>query len=245
MTAMGVRFQDDAECVGVLVPVDDTELAQFDKREKGYDRVPLYLGDVEAVPFLDQASYYDDDESGSHKVFLQAKQQQQQGGGVKIWMYMQRELAPPAADAPIAQSYVDTILRGCLTISEDFAHQFLRHTKGWTPNELLLDDDMDSDNSDDEENDDSENDNESTDMDTSSSDTDSVSSSTNSSSSQELSQDNVYWVNDRHNPIYSRGDQDYMLQHARKLDKLLEHHRDEFAFRRFRHAPTKNTFAKE
>jgi cation transport regulator ChaC len=38
MTAMGVQFKDDAECVGVLLPVNDSELGAFDMREQGYDR---------------------------------------------------------------------------------------------------------------------------------------------------------------------------------------------------------------
>jgi hypothetical protein len=31
---------------------------------------------------------------------------------------------------------VDIILRGCLTISEEFAHEFFLTTKGWDPSEL-------------------------------------------------------------------------------------------------------------
>jgi hypothetical protein len=201
MTAMGVRFKDDAECVGVLLPVDDDDLKHFDKREKGYDRVPLYLGDVEPVPFLDD-KHYDDE---GHEVFLNAKEMKVD---VKIWMYIQHDLAPPSDDAPIAQSYLDTILRGCLSISDDFAEQMIETTKGWTPAEI-------------------EDDESSMEETGGSCSGDSV----NSTSSSE-----VYWVNDRHNPIYSRCDQDYMLKHGHKIDRLLQRYRDEFQFRE-RHVP--------
>jgi hypothetical protein len=32
---------------------------------------------------------------------------------------------------PIVQSYVGIILSGCLTILEEFAHEFISTTKGW------------------------------------------------------------------------------------------------------------------
>jgi hypothetical protein len=49
MTAMGVRFVEDAACIGVILPVSDKELALFDEREQGYDRKALLLSDVEQV----------------------------------------------------------------------------------------------------------------------------------------------------------------------------------------------------
>ncbi|CAB9528870.1 expressed unknown protein [Seminavis robusta] len=202
-TAMGVRFADDAECVGVLVPVNDRELSQFDARERGYNRVPLYINDVEPVPFLDSNKYEKDP-------FWQAKAMTQDQSSIRIWMYMQQNLAPPSEDTPIVQSYVDTILRGCLTISEDFAEQFIANTKGWHPNEI----------SDDEEDDEEE------DMDIGS---DEEQSTENDNSS--LSDEDVFWVDDRHDPIYPRGDQKFMLKNKKKLDSLLKRHREEFQFR--------------
>ena len=86
MTAMGVRFKDDARCVGVLLPVNNHELKQFDRREYGYDRVPLYLGDVEKVPFLDDSCY----EAKEHEIFLKAKERQH---AIRVWMYLQQESA--------------------------------------------------------------------------------------------------------------------------------------------------------
>jgi hypothetical protein len=201
-TAMGVRFQDNAECVGVLLPVDDQELAQFDEREQGYTRVPLYIGDIEQVPFLDSSHY----EDPGHQVFLQAKEHPEEHAA-QIWMYMPQNFVPASEQTPIVQSYVDTILRGCLTISEDFAAQFIANTKGWRPSEVVTDDEQSVE-------DDA---NMSVDSDT--------------STASSVSDDDVYWVDDRLDPIYSRGDQQYMLKHRHKLDSLLKRHRDEFQHR--------------
>jgi hypothetical protein len=204
MTAMGVRFKDDAQCVGVLLPVEKWELKKFDQREQGYDRVPLYLGDVQTVPFLDKKHY----RAKGHEIFLKAKQRKH---SIKIWMYLQQKTDPPSNDAPIVQSYVDTILRGCLSISQRFAHEFIVNTKGWTPNELEWDDD---DN-----------------FGVSENGNDSMDDGTMNSSCTVLTQDDVHWLNDRHDPIYSRGDQQYMLKNGHVLDDLLKRHRDEFKYR--------------
>ena len=45
MTAVGIRFAQDASTVGVLVPVTEADLARFDVREQGYSRVALSLDD--------------------------------------------------------------------------------------------------------------------------------------------------------------------------------------------------------
>ena len=197
MTAMGVRFKDDAQCVGVLLPVNKQELKQFDLREYGYDRVPLYLGDVEKVPFLHDEHYQEEE----HEVFLKAKEREH---AIRVWMYMQQETTPPSDDAPIVQSYVDTILRGCLTISEGFADEFITKTKGWTPNELVEEEDVEIED---------------------------ASMESRSVSSIEVTKDDVHWVNDRQDPIYRRGDQNYMLRHGHKLDAMLRKHRDEIKYR--------------
>jgi cation transport regulator ChaC len=139
MTAMGVRFSTEAECVGVLLPVNDQELSQFDEREMGYDRVALNLDNVSAVPFLEQDEHYEDDD-----VFLQAKERNNTET-IQIWVYVPQRTLPPAPEHPIVQTYVDTILRGCLSISEEFAKEFIETTKGWHPDELSSQDSNESD----------------------------------------------------------------------------------------------------
>ena len=130
MTAMGVRFVESAECVGVLLPVNNEELMKFDEREQGYERVTLNVEDVETVPFLDDEHYEEEEHT-----FLEAKD----GGktdDVQIWVYVQEDPLPPSPDNPIAQTYVDVIMRGCLSISKKFAQEFLKTTKGWHPEEF-------------------------------------------------------------------------------------------------------------
>lgn len=165
MTAVGVQFTakvSDSECVGVLLPVSDFDLQKFDQREEGYDRVLLDLEQVQPVPFLDIEEHYSDPD---HEIYLEAKQEMQQkqirtvhqhpkssgmtnnkgrneemNPKVNIWVYVPRKRMMPTVDHPIVQTYVDTILRGCLEISEEFAAQFLSTTTGWHPDEEVHED---------------------------------------------------------------------------------------------------------
>ena len=56
---------------------------------------------------------------------------------VKIWVYIPQTPMIPTIDYPISQTYVDTILRGCLDISDDFAAEFLKTTSGWHPDDRV------------------------------------------------------------------------------------------------------------
>jgi hypothetical protein len=78
------------------------------------------------VPFLDEEDFYD----GDHPVF-DAKERNLANPDVKVWIYMQHDPIPADPSHPIPQSYVDIIIRGCLTISEDFARSFIENTAGW------------------------------------------------------------------------------------------------------------------
>jgi cation transport regulator ChaC len=199
MTAMGVRFVEDAACIGVILPVSDQELALFDEREQGYDRKALLLSDVEQVSFLSDEHYEEDD----HDTFLQAKEHNATDA-VQIWVYMQRVENPATAEHPIVQTYVDTILRGCLSISEEFAQEFIASTKGWHPAELLLDDDDDDD------------------------DTSSKAPSSDDKQDSDMDMDSDYegiWVDDRHQPVYIRGDPVWSRKNSHELDQLLLEHR--------------------
>lgn len=95
------------------------------------DHISL-LENIEQVPFLDDEEFYEDD----HPVF-DAKESDDEMAEerVKVWIYIQKE--PIAADPshPIPQSYVDIIVRGCLTISEDFAKSVIETTSGWSHDE--------------------------------------------------------------------------------------------------------------
>lgn len=129
-TAMGVHFKKDAECTGVLIEVSDAELDDLDRREAAYNRLPIHLDNIDQVPFLGEEEYYDDD----HPVF-EAKEDDNDRDSddhkVKVWIYMQKDPIPADPSHPIAQSYVDIIVRGCLTYGEEFARSFIETTEGW------------------------------------------------------------------------------------------------------------------
>lgn len=96
----------EGECNGVLVEVDDTALAQFDLREKGYQRIAIK---PEQVTFSQKP------------ITLHGP----------IWAYVRPNPDTPCNEQPIVQSYIDTVLAGCLSISYEFAHTFVNTTDGW------------------------------------------------------------------------------------------------------------------
>ena len=148
MTAMGVRFADGETCNGVLLPVSADELKLFDQREMGYDRHLVSLENVDLFEAVREEAKADPE---LEKRLLEAKATS--SDNVKVWVYVQREHKPPTPEHPIVQTYVDTILRGCLSVSHEFAQQFIEDTKGWDPAELAASSESDSE---DEEDDDQE-----------------------------------------------------------------------------------------
>jgi hypothetical protein len=196
MTAMGIRFNVAASTVGVLLPVTPDEIQKFDVREQGYDRIELRLTDIHRVPFLSDEHYQQHDPNS----FVRTKTRNDNATeSVKVWVYIQQDNLPPTEEHPIVQSYVDTILRGCLTVGgEEFARAFIETTKGWHPDECSDSDDDHGDSAEDRR-------------------------GTCSSSESEDGSDcnQSVWVNDRRHPVYPRGDPVYMRKHADKFDKLL------------------------
>ena len=53
-----------------------------------------------------------------------------------IWVYLQQDPSPINPICPLAQSYIDIIMRGCLTISHDFCREFLETTRGWSAHDF-------------------------------------------------------------------------------------------------------------
>ena len=100
------RAGPEAEVGGVLFALDDKAFQHFDAREREYERVRL---SPESIRPLEAEAPLPD---GEH------------------WVYLP---TPAECPHPIAQSYLDVALRGCLTVSEDFAEHFLRHTHSWKP----------------------------------------------------------------------------------------------------------------
>lgn len=103
LSVVGIHRQADKKTGGVLFPLNDSELRHFDAREVEYERVPLAREQLELVRGhqLPEGEY---------------------------WVYMPQ---PSESHHPIAQSYLDVILHGCLQESMDFARHFLRHTSAW------------------------------------------------------------------------------------------------------------------
>ena len=120
---MGVRFQKGVKCTGVLLEVNGKELSQLDNREKAYNRVPIPLNEVEKVPYLIET---DSEDESDHVVFQEVYHEK-----LNVWIYVQKYAVHSDISHPIPQSYVDIILRGCLSISPDFAKSFIDTTCGW------------------------------------------------------------------------------------------------------------------
>ncbi|MBF0276421.1 MAG: gamma-glutamylcyclotransferase [SAR324 cluster bacterium] len=106
--SVGVTLQNDATCNGVLFPVSEKELPKFDLRESHYERVMLESKQI--FPW-DSANF----------------------GPGKFWTYLLNKQRAPSQQCPIAQSYIDVAMSGCLEINEAFAEEFVSTTRGWCP----------------------------------------------------------------------------------------------------------------
>jgi len=252
-TAMGVRFRRGYKCSGVLIEVDEEELAQFDVREAGYDRKLIELEHIHKIPDLgfelededhvvfrkgelarrrsstgsidenDVASNDEDvDDSVSaanNELHVQSEDQDQDAfldttlnmakDDVRVWVYLQQEHKAANKHFPIHQSYVDIIMRGCLSISEGFARSFLDTTHGWHHDgdggDICLEETEDG-----------------------------KSRGICTSDDKNAVDDGHHtWVDDRHLPLYVRADPNYSNSFGGEIDELVqEHHADALEKRR-------------
>ncbi|MDA0148809.1 gamma-glutamylcyclotransferase family protein [Vibrio sp. LaRot3] len=90
---------------GMLLQVNEQAIAEFDIRERGYQRISLPIEQIDVSLSLSQQD--------------------------KVWVYITEQAEPPCLNSPIMQTYVDTVMAGCLEVSEAFAQQFIEHTVGW------------------------------------------------------------------------------------------------------------------
>lgn len=100
-----VVLEGEGQCNGVLVNIEPQSLPNFDRREAGYRRLQLAESNI-VLP---------------EEVTLEGP----------IYVYVADTQRAPDVDKPIAQSYVDTVMAGCLRYSTDFARAFLTTTQGW------------------------------------------------------------------------------------------------------------------
>ena len=106
MSSVAIKKADGQACNGILVAVKEDQIALFDQREIGYQRSQVTKEQL--------ASYHEEPlPEGTY------------------WVYHTDEINHPEEANPIALSYVDVILSGCLEHGDAFALDFLALTKGW------------------------------------------------------------------------------------------------------------------
>ena len=106
MSSVAVVHAPEKACNGVLVEVPFDQFPLFDEREQGYQRAKI---DAE------QLTTYQDDPlpAGTY------------------WVYHTHDVVEPHQECPIALSYLDVILSGCLEHGDAFTQDFLVLTRGW------------------------------------------------------------------------------------------------------------------
>ena len=234
-TAMGVRFRRGYKCSGVLIEVDEEELAQFDVREAGYDRKLIELEHIHKIPDLgfklededhvvfrkgelarrrSSTGSIDENivastEDRNQDAFLDTTLDVAEDADVRVWVYLQREHKAANKRFPIHQSYVDIIMRGCLSISEGFARSFLDTTHGWHHDgdggDICLEETEDGESR----------------------------GICASNDENAVDEEHHTWVDDRHLPLYVRADPKYSNLFGGEIDELVgSHHPDALEKRR-------------
>ncbi len=103
-TAVGIKPSNGHKCNGIITQIDPDELPKFDQREIEYERIQITPENFE-----------------NHKLPANAI----------IWTYTIKSPAKPLETKPICQSYVDTIIAGCLEYSIQEALNFIHLTDSW------------------------------------------------------------------------------------------------------------------
>ncbi len=94
-------------CNGVLIEVDEQGLRDFDQREHGYQRIQISAEQIELLENTDLTITE------------------------PVWVYINTRALSPCEQYPITQTYVDTVIAGCLSVSYQFAEMFVATTSGW------------------------------------------------------------------------------------------------------------------
>ncbi|MBD3280673.1 hypothetical protein GF389_04070 [Candidatus Dojkabacteria bacterium] len=110
ITGIGLSVNDKARALGVLIELTEDNFINLDERElqHGHERVEL-----------------------SYHSIVKYEGQSLDLTNSKIYTYKPRYPKRPNVDHPIVQSYLDTVLDGCLSISDNFAKEYLEKTIGW------------------------------------------------------------------------------------------------------------------
>jgi hypothetical protein len=258
MTAVGINYQNNGgislpdhhhqqqqhptNTVGVLIPIPKSasSLQALDERERGYDRRPIFWNDIRPIPYL-----HPDVQAQTQEILHTLSLQQQQPP--HVWVYVPQTSMPPSSQYPIVQSYIDTIVRGCLEYDEQMAMEFLTKTLGWYPlydnsypNETDSSDEIPMEHN----NGSNPSKSNSTGMTmTSSSSSSAAAAAATTTANQQTNNERFVTatipadstttttttttmapiLDDRHDPIYIRGDPEWSRQNAIRIDAILEH----------------------
>ena len=137
---------------GVLFRVTQSMIPVFDRREVGYEKVRIPLEYLEFVGSSDQQSQNQESASKSKNSNSEESKSEPKlsslspssssslwhkglGPADRLWLYVPLASHTKMADEnhPLLQSYVDTVLQGCLEWGgEVMAEQFLQTTGGWS-----------------------------------------------------------------------------------------------------------------
>jgi cation transport regulator ChaC len=106
LMGLGAVTRKGAATNGVIFEVSAEQLEVLDGRERphGYTTVPVPASDISGVEIAPDAV---------------------------TWAYVFAKPQMPSEMAPIAQSYVDVVISGCLEFGTDFAESFVRSTLDW------------------------------------------------------------------------------------------------------------------
>jgi hypothetical protein len=132
-TALGVSKAESihtaSDINGVLFQVPHAMMPGFDRREVGYEKVRIPLDCLRFEP-------HSDDEDGDSASYDNSSLcYKQLNSNSRLWLYVPLPSSCKPADEnhPLLQSYVDTVLQGCLEWGgEKMADCFIQTTGGWS-----------------------------------------------------------------------------------------------------------------
>ncbi|KAJ3323400.1 hypothetical protein HDV06_001920 [Boothiomyces sp. JEL0866] len=118
-TAVQVSKNENASTNGVLIPLQDPiqDLLILDERELNYNRTRIDIKNIYHY-FNNEILHLPQDSI--------------------VWVYESKNLKN-SLQLPIPQSYIDCCLTGCLSISIEFAKEFITNTSGWSLFPLIFD----------------------------------------------------------------------------------------------------------
>lgn len=121
MTAVAAVPRAGSTLNGVLVRVKSSDLPKFDAREKRYQRARVPINQVRVLnngaPRADAHRALADAEVLTYRCVAGVVLHPED----RVWIYVAEEQTRPVPELPIAQSYVDLFVAGCLKYGRAFA----------------------------------------------------------------------------------------------------------------------------